>query len=135
MQGGTHTAAAIMIVAATDPANPVTMGACVIGALLPGIDHSKSTISKIIPFVHKLFKQRGVTHSLLAGIMAFIINPWLGIGYFSHIILDMLTIKGVRLLYPIRKMYGMKAVKSKGCIDYLLRAIFVAGSFCLFFLK
>lgn len=74
----------------------------VIGSLLPDIDHSGSALGKTVPFVSKLFKHRGITHSLLMLIICwFLLSPYIAIGVASHILLDMLTKQGVKLLWPL----------------------------------
>ena len=74
----------------------------VIGSLLPDIDHADSALGKSVPFVSKLFKHRGITHSLLMLIICwFLLSPYIAIGVASHILLDMLTKQGVKLLWPL----------------------------------
>lgn len=74
----------------------------VIGSLLPDIDHAGSALGKSVPFVSKLFKHRGITHSLLMLIICwFLMSPYIAVGVASHILLDMLTKQGVKLLWPL----------------------------------
>ena len=111
----------------------------VLGSLFPDIDHKNSYLSrkvKPISFItSKLFKHREFTHSIVGTIsfsylLHIILNKMnreiiyssmfrnaFTIGFISHIILDMMTISGVVLFYPIYKkrigigMYNHKGVK------------------------
>lgn len=87
-----------------------------VGSLLPDIDHPKSLISQTVAFLHYPFRKLGhrkATHSLFAvticmGLMYLLfgnnyIGLGLGIGYSSHLLLDMLNPRGVPLLYPFIK--------------------------------
>ena len=87
-----------------------------VGSLLPDIDHPKSLISQKVALLHYPFRKLGhrkATHSLLAviismGLMYLLFGTnyigWgLGIGYSSHLLLDMLNPRGVPLLYPFIK--------------------------------
>ena len=103
------------------------MTAAVLGALIPDIDLTRSTISKICypisQFLEDNFGHRTLTHSLigwavativfgfLVTIIAFVapqiphqlITRWISafaIGYLSHLILDMFNPRGVNLLWP-----------------------------------
>ena len=111
----------------------------VIGSLFPDIDHRNSYLSrKIKPIsflTSKLFKHREFTHSIIGTIfvsyLLYIIldrtdietmyssmfNKAFTIGIISHIILDMMTISGVVLFYPMYKkrvgigMFNHKSLK------------------------
>ncbi|QJC29784.1 metal-dependent hydrolase [Enterobacteriaceae endosymbiont of Plateumaris sericea] len=103
--------------------------ASLITCLLPDIDHPKSILgNRIKIFSHiisKLFGHRGFTHSLLSLIIIisylfffnlnFIpIDVKIGfiIGYFSHILSDMLTPYGVPLLWPYKKKFKLPIIKN-----------------------
>lgn len=101
-------------------AYPSYYGGVMLGSLLPDIDHPQSYLGRRLPFlsvpIHWLFGHRGFTHSLLSlsilGIASaeyWAFNPLLlgGIllGYFSHILADMCTPRGVPLFYPSKKRY------------------------------
>ncbi len=102
MMGSTHFAvgvAAYTIFTATglSPLSPTTL-------IIAGIASTAPDIDRFFPGMH-----RKITHSLIAIaavlFFAFQYAPELAlaftIGYTSHILLDMLTIAGVPLLYPI----------------------------------
>lgn len=74
-----------------------------VGSMFPDIDHGGTALGKSAPYISKLVKHRGLTHSLLfTGIMS-LLNPWFGIGMIVHIVFDMMTKRGVQLLYPWNK--------------------------------
>lgn len=81
-------------------------------SMIPDLDHLNSKISrKLQPFavILSLFRHRGFVHSVFPPIMLyflllsfdFYIAAAVFIGYLSHLLLDSLTVKGVRLLYPV----------------------------------
>lgn len=108
-------------------ANASYLSLCIFTSILPDIDHTKSIIGKLFypvaKYLDKKFGHRTITHSLTALIPIFLfflffelnfINPYFdrtGIAfsliflfsYFSHLILDMLTIQGIPLFYPFLK--------------------------------
>ena len=109
----------------------------VLGSLFPDIDHRNSYLSrkiKPISFItSKVFKHREFTHSIIGTISASYLlsiilsktniesiyrsmfNQAFTIGIISHIILDMMTISGVVLFYPIyKKKVGIGMFNSKG---------------------
>lgn len=100
MTGKTHIAGGLLGAAlcCTDISSGVLL---IAGSILPDIDHGSSLLGKNIPLVHKFFKHRGFTHSLLFCYLMYLINPYLAIGVAIHIILDLLTKDGVHLLSPI----------------------------------
>lgn len=94
---------------------------CFLGAALPDIDHPKSHLGRRFRFLSKIifkaFGHRTFTHSLLfcfgVGYLLMQFHTSVGIGAFfgilSHIVLDMITpfSKGVALLYPFKKRFGI----------------------------
>ena len=83
----------------------------VLGSTLPDIDYPYSYIgqvfSPISEFINKKFGHRSITHSLywalLLGVLTLVSTPkllTLFIGYTSHILLDLFTNQGVKLIYP-----------------------------------
>lgn len=88
-----------------------------LGAVLPDIDHPGSTIGRrfwpISQIVSKVFGHRGITHSLVgASLILWGLYVWQGevtvfwvgiaLGYASHLIGDMCTIRGCPILWPLR---------------------------------
>lgn len=102
----------------------VTSG-LMLGSLFPDIDHRNSYLSrKVKPIsciTSKIFRHREFTHSIVGTILMsylfylllgkFNINPIYAnvfikaftIGIISHILLDMMTVSGVVLFYPLYK--------------------------------
>jgi len=122
----------------------------VIGSLLPDIDHPQSTISQFIPIVGRFIaawtQHRGLFHSILGVILLFLtlafgsgamvnISASYGLGtqlprYFSvgiiigyvlHIIADMITTNGVKLLYPLKWNVGLPLFSTGGIREMVLR--------------
>lgn len=118
------------------------------GGLLPDIDHPGSKIGRalypIAWVVNKIFGHRGATHSLLAlfltsvlfilpalmleGFSAFMYTQFaigVGVGFLSHLILDMSTKSGVPLLYPFTRKSFRIARLTTGKHDIIVSAIAV----------
>ena len=102
LTGKTH-AAAGAATALLIGTNLPQLALVVAGSLLPDIDHSGSMLGKHIKPISRRLKHRHLTHSLLFLLAAHIISPYLGIGVFTHIFLDMLNPQGVKLFYPNKK--------------------------------
>jgi inner membrane protein len=100
-----------------EPASLVALG---LGAILPDIDTSTSSIGQLVPAfssrIERRFGHRTITHSLL-GVMtlAIVSSPlilwnssvfgFLLLGFISHLILDTFNISGVPLLWPARTVF------------------------------
>jgi inner membrane protein len=96
-------------------------GSLALGALIPDIDHTGSSIGRKIPMldnlVSALFGHRAFTHSLLFLFLAFFLftqTSWpeaiefgIWLGMFSHMILDMLTKKGIKFFWPFKINVGL----------------------------
>lgn len=110
----------------------VTIGVATICALLPDIDQPQSTIGNKIPLIptliQNLFGHRTLTHSLTFNIPLAFFLLWvfpgftplllpMFIGIMSHIVLDTMNIKGVRLLYPYKKYYRLIKIKTGGVVE------------------
>lgn len=87
-----------------------------LGSLLPDVDHKNSPVG-ILPCI----KHRTVTHSLLACGLALLINPWLGLGYVSHVLLDMLNPTGCPLLWPYTKKFSVGSIKTGSKVETIFR--------------
>ncbi|MBI4918786.1 metal-dependent hydrolase [archaeon] len=98
-----------------------------LGVLFPDLDHHKASfhnaffVSRIIPF---LFSHRGFFHSIFPPvILSWFLLKYFGnffalpffIGYSSHLIGDVLTVRGVRFFNPFFK--------------FRIRGLLVTGSF------
>jgi inner membrane protein len=103
-----------------------------IATVFPDIDAETSKLGKKIKLISQSFKHRGFFHSILFGVLAsgifYYANSGLYleflIGYFSHIILDLLNYKSVQLFWPFRtKTKGF--IKTNSLVEKLLMLIFL----------
>jgi inner membrane protein len=120
MTGKTHIIgglAASLAFAQVSNYDPVLLvGAGVIGAVIPDICHGGSKVGRAFPVVSKvinvLFGHRSFTHSLLfLVLMAILMNSFVTnetvaagilVGIASHLVLDMATRNGIKLLFPLK---------------------------------
>lgn len=130
----------------------------VVGSLLPDIDHPHSLISQQLPLVgkviSKLTRHRGLFHSVLGVVIMFAWTRWLSIfiadglssviqqadlatrnistglmlGYILHIFADLLTVSGVRLLYPLKFTVRIPLFKTGGFWEWLLGVMLMVVS-------
>lgn len=100
------------------------------GALLPDIDHPKGMIRQkmgLLGWPLSILPHRGPTHSLLAlllvgvvamtafwsiNVAAINLQPYMAqiaagvvIGYWSHLLADMITVEGIPLMFPLSRQY------------------------------
>lgn len=117
--------------------SPATLAVVVVGshlgALLPDFDQAGSDIWDSVPLgkiagkiTDPLIKHRNISHSILGtviiyqlvglmlsyfpnywGIDTSIIQTAIIIAYISHLIADMITVEGIPLLFPYKKMFGI----------------------------
>jgi inner membrane protein len=100
------------------------------GALFPDID------------IKAKVKHRGFTHSLLCICLLYPLIYYFTssgalfftIGFISHLVLDMLTKRGIALFYPIKMRVGLKLFRTGGTVDHMLRYIAAAVA-VLFFIQ
>ncbi|HBY83924.1 metal-dependent hydrolase [Staphylococcus sp.] len=155
MTGKTHASCGLLVGALTtqyfhtDLFSSVTVIVLsVISSLLPDICHTQSKIGrqfKILSFlIRLLFGHRTFTHSLLfigiIGILLHIIDTPIYyevaiiIGLISHVILDMVTPKGVKLLYPLPITIKTPLnFKTGGLVDLSLATALTVGAIYVFF--
>ena len=103
------------------PIDPVYLALAVAGSLLPDIDHPNSWVGRrsrpISTAIAASLGHRGLTHSAVAviGLVALLLHAGyrqgmvsaLAVGYLSHLGADMLTPRGLRLAWPLRKSWGL----------------------------
>lgn len=155
MTGKTHASCGLLVGALTieyfqtDLFTSITViTLAVISSLLPDICHAQSKIGrrfKLISFiVRKLFGHRTFTHSILfmaiiTGLLYFIQSPiyylvTIIFGLLSHVILDMLTPRGVKLFYPIPISVRFPLVfKTGGLVDVSLASALTFGALYVLF--
>ncbi len=93
-------------------------------ALLPDLDIK----------LRRVMKHRGVTHSLFALCLISlvarhvspVILPYVALGYGSHLVLDLLTVWGIPILWPVQKRFRLMRISTGGRIDALVGA----GALC-----
>jgi inner membrane protein len=103
------------------PIDPVYLALAVAGSLLPDIDHPNSWVGRrsrpISTAIAASLGHRGLTHSAVAviGLVALLLHAGyrqgmvsaLAVGYLSHLGADMLTPRGLRLAWPLRRSWGL----------------------------
>ena len=128
MMKRTHIAVGLAVTLPLIVKDPVT-AVGVVGAIAPDFDISLG------------IKHRSITHSFLAaGVTTLLISPvnikiaivW-SINYLLHLLLDGTTVNGVPLLYPKKKRYGIKKIKTRGAEDYFIQLMAIAF-ICLVYL-
>ena len=122
----------------------VILSAAVTGSVVPDICHTKSYIGRRLPIISFIFSiifgHRSFTHSLLFLLLNFMILDIIAVptvfivsyavGILSHLILDMMTKKGVSLFYPLKKRISLPIYfKTGGIVDYLLFFVFIGMSY------
>ncbi|UXU50616.1 metal-dependent hydrolase [Staphylococcus arlettae] len=120
----------------------------IISSLLPDICHAQSRIGRRFKFIsiiiRLLFGHRTFTHSILfvsiiAALLYMIQTPnyyliTIICGLLSHVILDMLTPRGVKLLYPIPISIKFPVqFKTGGLVDLSLATTLTIGGFYTLF--
>lgn len=101
-----------------------------VGGMLPDIDSKSSIISNalVIPKFLPL-KHRGITHSLPVTVLVYMINPALGVGYLSHVLIDLLNKRKVSLLLPFsKKKYALGIAKSDGRLSEVIKSLAIIGT-------
>lgn len=122
------------------PTEPAALGLAALGSLLPDIDHPQSWAGKRLAVVSiplaALIGHRGVTHSLIAvaGFVALLallgvnhLAAPLAVGYLAHLLADALTVSGVPLLWPSRRPYGLRLIRTGSLAEIALIAVLGAG--------
>lgn len=111
----------------------------VLGALLPDIDHPQSWVGRrtrpVSTALAAVLGHRGVTHSAVAVIVlaaALLYGGYrhatvaaLAIGYLSHLAADMLTPRGLRLAWPLRRTWGVPVCRTGSPAEGLIVALLV----------
>lgn len=146
MTGKTHSAAGVLIgavVATQHQLDIFEMATCIVvsglASILPDVCHTRSKVGQRLPIlshlIKHLFGHRTFTHSLLFLLCIYFLlhtieTPnyyMIGIicGMLSHVILDMLTPKGVHLFFPIplRIRFPLH-FKTGGMVDLSLATAF-----------
>lgn len=134
-------AAGLAVIPASVSAKETIIAASVsaVAAFFPDIDTPHSKLGKRQSIasraINLFFGHRGVMHSLV-GCLAVLflfktISPnsiqylsrYIGIGYISHILADMLNPAGIPLLWPIRKRFRIPLIRTGGLAEKMMFAI------------
>lgn len=127
MEGKTHIAggiaAGVFYLTYREPVDSelLLMGSCILGSLIPDIDHTGSTISRKVPVLDNIisgvFGHRTITHSLLFMMLALWLFKWASwppdfetgilMGIASHLLLDALTEQGIQFFWPFKIKVGI----------------------------
>ncbi|TCZ65938.1 metal-dependent hydrolase [Roseicella aquatilis] len=124
------------------PLDPEALALAVLGGLLPDVDHPKSWAGRrlrpISDAVAGVFGHRGVTHSLLAvlGCGWLLHQGWLPArwaeplvaGYLSHLLGDLLTPQGLRLLWPFRGTWALPVCRAGSPFEPLVVALILVAA-------
>lgn len=136
---------AVAIIGKPEAVIPIVSTA-VIGSLFPDIDEPNSSMGHKHPIVSAIAKttlgHRGAIHTpfvmlIIVNVMLFLVKGLWGesnigyclvlgfaTGYLSHLLLDLITPKGIMLLYPLSKKYirliGFKSKTRDICTSLVL---------------
>lgn len=142
MTGKTHIiggiAASLAFAQITNYEPVLLLGAGAVGAVIPDICHGGSKIGRTFPVLSKiintLFGHRTFTHSLIFLLMAAYlfhailpneaISAGLLVGMASHLVLDMATKNGIKLLFPFKFTVRFPVTaKTGGTAEYVVFAM------------
>jgi inner membrane protein len=110
-----------------------------VGALLPDIDTPNSKISRKIPVIPRILslfaKHRGIFHSIFLALgfaaVIWIFKPVYGIalftGYFSHLLIDGFTKRGVNLLHPVSQLRIAGPIETGKIWELVLFIVIISG--------
>lgn len=121
MMKRTHVAVGIATTLPLILSNPAT-AVGLVGSVAPDFD------------IQLGIKHRTLTHSLLMAAIStsviFFVNNDISvvwcINYLLHLLLDSITVTGVPLLYPNKKIYGLRKIKTRGAEDYYIQLLAIA---------
>ena len=116
--------------------DPLALALAVAGSLLPDIDHPASWVGKrlrpVSTMIAAVLGHRGATHSALAlaacgwlllghGLAGPIAAPVL-VGYLSHLAGDLLTPRGLRLAWPMKRTWALPLCRAGSRFESLVVA-------------
>ena len=108
-----------------------------VGSMLPDIDSARSKISrKLRPFSiipNFLFSHRGFIHSVFPALLLYallvridyLIAASLSTGFLSHLLMDSLTKRGIRPLYPLSKVKIAGFIRTNGFSERIILFLLV----------
>jgi len=108
-------------------------------AIFPDIDEKDSKIGRKFKFlsypIESIFRHRGLFHTIYLPIIIFLLflifnNPVYGIaallGYISHLLLDALTISGIRPLHPLINKRIRGFMKTNAFFEFMIFLLITA---------
>ena len=122
--------------------SPASLALVTLGSLLPDVDHPSSWVGRRLRFVSyplaRVFGHRGFTHSLVAvalcgtalasqGAGRAAVAPVV-VGYLAHLAADLLTPRGLRLAWPLRRSFALPVCRTGSAGEALLVAGLLAWS-------
>ncbi len=123
-------------------ADPTCLGLAVAGSLLPDVDHPNSWLGRRVRPVSTALAStlghRGLTHSAVAvvGLIAVLLQAGyrqsdvsaLAVGYLSHLAADMLTPQGLRLAWPLRRIWRLPLCRTGSPAEPIIVFALVCGA-------
>ncbi|MFH1455338.1 MAG: metal-dependent hydrolase [archaeon] len=106
---------------------------------LPDIDTTRSFIGRKLPFyatiLNFFFGHRGILHTVYPAVFLFILAGVLGyplvgfailVGYAAHLILDALTLDGIKIFKPFHDLHIMGIIRTGGMFELVIFYFFFA---------
>lgn len=123
------------------PLDPGYLALAVVGSLLPDVDHPRSWVGRrlrpLSTAIAAALGHRGVTHSAVAvlGLLALLAQAGarrasadaFAVGYLSHLAADMLTPRGLRLAWPLRRNWGLPICRTGSPAEALIVLALMGG--------
>jgi inner membrane protein len=123
------------------PVDPIYLGLAVCGSLAPDIDHPQSWVGRrskpVSTVIAAILGHRGITHSAVAvvGLLALLAHSGsrrgaasaFAIGYLSHMAADLVTPRGLRLAWPMRRTWGMKLCRTGSPAEPIIVMVLLCG--------
>jgi len=108
-------------------------------SIMPDIDTPASMIGKRVKIIGWLFSHRGIFHSFISLIafstIAYAISPQIGlvffIGYFSHLVIDMINYQGIKPFHPFTRFRIRGFVKTNSMVEYIIFIVCLIWGFVL----
>lgn len=106
------------------------------GAVLPDVDSPNSKIGSKIKIIGRIFKHRGVFHSLIAGfLISWVLWYFVGhnygialfIGYASHLFIDGFTKLGINFLHPISRLHLSGFIETGKFGEFVVFVLILVG--------
>ena len=122
--------------------NPASLVLVTAGSLLPDVDHPASWVGRRLRVISRPLSRtlghRGFTHSLSAAALcgAALASQGAGraavaplvVGYLAHLAADLLTPRGLRLAWPLRRSFALPVCRTGSAREALIVAALLAWS-------